>query len=66
MRLTAEIRWFWPDRPPQELHAWFVGAGAAWVAAGASKTRVDEYLRDPDQDSLGIKKRGGGDVEIKG
>jgi hypothetical protein len=23
-------------------------------------------LRDPDQDSLGIKKRGGGDVEIKG
>jgi hypothetical protein len=35
-------------------------------AAGASKTRVDEYLRDPDQDSLGIKKSGGGDVEIKG
>jgi hypothetical protein len=44
MRLTAEIRWFWPC---------------------SSKTRVDEYLRDPDQDSLGIKKRGRGEVEIK-
>ena len=66
MRLTAEIRWFWPDRPPQEFHGWFVGAGAAWTAAGSTKTRVDQYLRDPDQDSLGIKKRGRGDVEIKG
>ena len=66
MRLTAEIRWFWPDRPPPEFHGWFVGDGAAWIAAGSSKTRVDEYLLDPDQDSLGIKKRGRGDVEIKG
>ena len=66
MRLTAEIRWFWPDRPPQKFHDWFVGAGATWTAAGSTKTRVDEYLRDPDQDSLGIKKRGRGDVEIKG
>ena len=66
MRLTAEIRWFWLDRPPQKFHDWFVGAGAAWTAAGSTKTRVDEYLRDPDQDSLGIKKRGRGDVEIKG
>ena len=66
MRLTAEIRWFWPDRPPQEFHGWFVGAGTAWTATGSTKTRVDEYLRDPDQDSLGIKKRGRGDVEIKG
>ena len=66
MRLTAEIRWFWPDRPPQEFHDWFLGAGAAWTAAGSIKTRVDEYLRDPDQDSLGIKTRGRGDVEIKG
>ena len=66
MRLTAEIRWFWPDRPPQEFHDWFLGAGAAWTAAGSIKTRVDEYLRDPDQDALGIKKRGRGDVEIKG
>ena len=39
---------------------------AAWIAAGSSKTRVDEYLRDPAQDPLGIKKRGRGDVEIKG
>jgi hypothetical protein len=66
MRLTAEIRWFWPDGPPQEFHGWFVGACAAWPAAASTKTRVDEYLRDPDQVSLGIKKRGRGDVEIKG
>jgi hypothetical protein len=66
MRLTAEIRWFWPDRPPQEFHGWFLGAGAGWAAADSTEIRVDEYLRDPDQDSLGIKKRGRGDVEIKG
>jgi hypothetical protein len=66
MRLTAEIRWFWPDSAPQEFHGWFVGDGAAWIAASSSKTRVDEYLLDPDQHSLGIKKRGRGDVEIKG
>jgi hypothetical protein len=66
MRLTTEIRRFWPDRPPQEFHGWFVGVGAAWTAAGSIKTRVDEYVRDPDQDSLGIKKRGRGEVEIKG
>jgi hypothetical protein len=64
MRLTAEIRWFWPDRPPPEFHGWFVGAGATWTAAGSTKTRGDEYLRD--QDSLGIKNRGRSDVEIKG
>jgi len=33
---------------------------------GSTETRVDEYLRDPGQASLGIKKRGRGDVEIKG
>jgi hypothetical protein len=65
MRLTAEIRWFWLDRPPQKFHGWFVGAGAAWTAAGSIKTRVDEYLRDPDQDSLGIKKRGRHDGDLE-
>jgi CHAD domain len=66
MRLTAEIRWFWPDRPPQEFHAWFVGAGAAWGQPARAKHVSTSHLRDPDQDSLGIKKSGGGDVEIKG
>jgi hypothetical protein len=65
MRLTAEIRWFWPDTPPQEFHGWFVGAGAFSAVTGPTEIRVDEYLRDPDQTSLGIKKRGHGDVEIK-
>jgi len=66
MRLTAEIRWFWPDRPPQEFHGWFVGAGATWTMNGSTETRVDEYLRDPDQTLLGIKKRGRGDVGDQG
>jgi len=66
MRLTGEIRWFWPDRPPREFHDWFVGAGAACTAAGESQTRVDEYLRDLSNDSLGIKRRGGSEIEIKG
>jgi hypothetical protein len=39
MRLTAEIRWFWPNWPPQEFHSWFVAAGAIWIAAGPTKTR---------------------------
>ena len=66
MRLTAEIRWFWPDRPPREFQDWFVGAGAACAEAGERRTRVDEYLRDLSHDSLGIKRRGGREVEIKG
>jgi hypothetical protein len=37
MRLTAEIRWFWPGRPPQEFHAWFVGAGPAWGRPARAK-----------------------------
>jgi hypothetical protein len=62
MRLTAEIRWFWPDRPPG-IPCLVCRRWCSLGAVGASKTRVDEYLRDPDQDSLGIKKSGGGDVE---
>ena len=66
VRLTAEIRWFWPGLPRADFHAWFISAGPTWRAAGDCKIRIDEYLRDNDQVALGIKKRGGGNVEIKG
>jgi hypothetical protein len=39
---------------------------SALVQPGLPPARVDENLRDPDKDSLGIKKRGRGAVEIKG
>jgi hypothetical protein len=67
MRMTAEIRWFWPGRPPHPFEAWFRAAGPGWGRASDSKTRTDAYLRDHRQIVLGIKKRGGANgVEIKG
>ena len=67
MRTTAEIRWFWPGRPPSSFADWFTAAGPSWGSACDSRTRVDDYLRDHAQTTLGIKKRGGGEgVEIKG
>lgn len=65
--MTAEIRWFWAGRPPLAFEDWFRAAGPSWTQASDSKTRTDAYLRDNQQDVLGIKRRGGADgVEIKG
>src|SRR6185295_3615772 len=67
MRMTAEIRWFWAGPPPPSFAAWFRAAGPSWGGASDSKSRIDEYLRDPAQTTLGIKRRGGSQgVEIKG
>ena len=67
MRMSAEIRWFWAGRPPPSFAAWFRDAGPSWGGASDSKTRTDEYLRDPAQTTLGIKRRGGSQgLEIKG
>lgn len=67
MQVSAEIRWFWPNLPPAGLRAWFCEAGADWCAAGGGNKRIDEYLSDPGQAELGIKRRGGkSGVEIKG
>ena len=67
MRMSAEIRWFWAGCPPPSFAAWFRDAGASWGGASDSKTRTDEYLRDPAQTMLGIKRRGGSQgLEIKG
>lgn len=67
MQLSAEIRWFWRDSPPPGLENWFCRADAHECPAGGGETRVDEYLRDPEQIELGIKRRAGkGGVEVKG
>ena len=67
MPVSAEIRWFWRHEPSPGLKAWFCNAEGQFCSAGGGETRVDEYLRDPDQVELGIKRRGGKKgVEVKG
>jgi hypothetical protein len=67
MQISAEIRWFWRNTPPPGLEDWFYNADSPFCVAGGGKTRVDEYLRDPRQIELGLKRRGGKQgVEVKG
>lgn len=66
MPVSAEIRWFWPSRPAQ-VADWFFSTTVHGCAAGGGTTRIDQYLRDPEQDALGLKHRAGQPgVEIKG
>jgi len=64
MRITAEVRWFWPGTLPKDFRDWFIGA--AWPVPAVSETRTDQYLLERGPDDLGIKKRGGAGIEIKG
>jgi hypothetical protein len=64
MFVSAEIRWFYPDECPTNLHRWF---GEMSPAPGGGKLRIDEYLSQTNQSGVSIKKRGGRPgVEIKG
>ena len=64
MFVSAEIRWFYPDKCPANLHRWF---GEMSPAPGGGKLRIDEYLSQTNQSEVSIKKRGGRPgVEIKG
>lgn len=66
MQLSAEFRWFWRDMP-RDLDRWFQDATAHGCTPGGGKKRIDRYLRDPRQQELGIKARGGKPrTEIKG
>src|SRR5215470_807110 len=63
---SAEIRWFWENRPA--LHDWFLSSQVHGCPAGGGDDdpRPDVYLRDANQQELGIKARGGKAVEVKG
>jgi hypothetical protein len=58
MQISAEVRWFWRTVPPAGLRSWFCDRGSNGCAAGGGSKRVDEYLLDPGQVELGIKRRG--------
>ena len=64
MFVSAEIRWFYPDECPANLHRW---VGEMSPAPGGGKLRIDEYLSQTNQSEVSIKIRGGRPgVEIKG
>jgi len=64
MFVSTEIRWFYPDECPTNLHRWF---GEMSPAPGGGKLRINEYLSQTNQSEVSIKKRGGKPgVEIKG
>src|SRR5262245_44954616 len=60
MQVSAETRWFWSESV-DAFREWFGGSAAhgGKEAGGGAASRTDEYLRDPKQAELGIKKRGG-------
>jgi hypothetical protein len=65
MQVSAEIRWFWPDKIPDAVDLWF--RNRSLPAGGGGEPRDDVYLHDPVQKELGIKRRGKKPgVEIKG
>lgn len=68
MQLSAEVRWFWPELLPTQLEEWYRAAGNHdGVLPGGGATRVDVYLRDDQQEELGLKNRGQkAGVEVKG
>jgi hypothetical protein len=64
MLVSAELRWFWKDTLPPTLELWFRTGG---LAPGGGSLRKDEYLADPRQHEIGVKKRAGNSgIEIKG
>ena len=58
MQVSAESRWFWNGRAPEHLEEWFCLKHPDGILAGGGKERRDGYIRDPNQNELGIKRRG--------
>lgn len=64
MLISAELRWFWRETLPPGLEQWF---RSGTLTPGGGNSRDDEYLVDPLQSELGVKKRSGmSGIEIKG
>ena len=65
MRITAEMRWFWPGQCPPDLEDWFFKPSPR---VGGGQLRCDEYVQESNGSAeVGIKKRGSkAGVEVKG
>jgi hypothetical protein len=55
MQISAEIRWFWPVKCPDGVEIWF---RSGHTPPGGGTAREDEYLYEPKQTELGLKRRG--------
>jgi hypothetical protein len=58
--LTSELRWFFDERPPDELVSWFTDG----AATGLTEVRWDSYYRD-DAVDVGVKRRYKEVLELK-
>jgi len=64
MLISAEVRWFWHNSCPRQVHDWFFKTG---LSPGGGRPRIDRYLRQPKQAEIGIKERGDTPgLEVKG
>ena len=64
MLISAEVRWFWHNNCPQQLHDWFFKTG---LPPGGGDPRTDRYLPQPNEAEISIKKRGDtSGLEVKG
>ena len=61
---SAEVRWFWRDLCPPQIHDWFFKTG---LKPGGGRPRIDRYLCLPNNREIGVKQRGDEPgLEIKG
>jgi hypothetical protein len=64
MIVTAEMRWFWPDKCPDDLESWFFSPSPK---VGGGLPRCDEYVQPANGSEIGIKKRASNaSLEVKG
>jgi hypothetical protein len=68
MQISAESRWFTSNNTAgQSLRDWFFDSAIHGQSPGAGAHRQDDYLCNPSQAEMGIKRRGTqSGVEIKG
>ena len=55
MYASAEVRWFWFGRCPQEIRDWFFNAG---LPPGGGQSRIDRYIPQRGEPNLSLKQRG--------
>ena len=58
---TVEVRWFRAGPCPEAVADWFHGGRSV----SEPERRTDEYLRLPDRDDLGVKRRAGIQLDLK-